>query len=158
MKAIAVIDKNRALGKEGQLLYHLPSDLKHFKSETIGRTIVMGRKTVDSMPGGKPLPGRTTLMISRSIPFPDIPDDAIICGGAQIYKMFIDQCDELVLTEVDAETEDADAYFPEFKDEFELYEEGEQQEENGIRFRINRYRRKAQPEEDFDAESAPQCE
>ena len=144
MKAIAVIDKNRAIGKNGQLLYRIPSDLKHFKNETIGRTIVMGRKTVESMPGGKPLPGRTTLMLSRSLPFPEIPEDAIICGGAQIYDMFIDMCDELILTEVDAETEDADAYFPQFKDQFEIYEEGELQTENGLSFRINRYRRKTQ--------------
>ena len=144
MKAIAVIDKNRALGKEGKLLYNIPSDLKHFKNETIGRTIVMGRKTVDSMPGGKPLPGRTTIMLSRSLPFPEIPEDAIICGGAQIYAMFIDKCDELILTEVDAETEDADAYFPQYKDKFEVYQESEPQTENGITFTIRRYRRKAQ--------------
>ena len=148
MKAIAVIDKNRAIGKNGGLLYRIPSDLKHFKNETIGRTIVMGRKTVESMPGGKPLPGRTTLMLSRSLPFPEIPSDAIICGGAQIYEMFIDVCDELILTEVDAETEDADAYFPQFQDKFEIYEEGELQTEIGLSFRINRYRRK---------ETAPHC-
>jgi len=142
MKAIAVIDRNLALGKEGNLLYHLPSDLKHFKAQTIGKTIVMGRKTVESMPGGKPLPGRTTIMLSRSLPQQEIPEDAIICGGAQIYAKFLPLCDELILTEVDAETPDADAFFPEFRDEFELAEEGPLTEENDLTFRINTYRRK----------------
>ena len=142
MKIIAAIDKNRALGRKGELLYHLPGDLKNFKAETIGKTIVMGRVTVEGLPGGKPLPGRTTLMLTRKAPLPEIPEDAIICGGAQIYDMFIDMCDELILTEIDAETEDADAYFPQFKDKFQIYEEGELRTENGVSYQINRYRRK----------------
>ena len=67
MKAIAVVDKNLAIGKDGSLLFRLPSDLAHFKAETLGGIVIMGRKTLESMPGGKPLPGRHTLVLSRSM-------------------------------------------------------------------------------------------
>jgi dihydrofolate reductase len=67
MKAIAVVDKNLAIGRDGDLLFRLPSDLAHFKAETLGGIVIMGRKTLESMPGGKPLPGRHTLVLSRSM-------------------------------------------------------------------------------------------
>lgn len=146
MKAIAVVDKNLAIGKDGDLLFRLPSDLAHFKAETLGGAVIMGRKTLESMPGGRPLPGRHTLVLSRSMEpglwirekkgkkwlfgvFPDAPalldfldlkeNDGrriAVCGGEQIYRQLLPYCGELVLTEVDAEAE-ADAHFPEFRDD-----------------------------------------
>ncbi|MBR0522370.1 MAG: dihydrofolate reductase, partial [Firmicutes bacterium] len=98
MKAIAVVDRDLAIGREGGLLFRLPGDLKHYKEETLGQVIVMGRKTVEGLPGGKPLPGRTTIVISRSVPMPEIPDDAIICGGESIYRLFWDRTDYLIMT------------------------------------------------------------
>ena len=67
MKAIAAVDCNLAIGKGGDLLFRIPSDLAHFKAETLGGIVIMGRKTLESMPGGKPLPGRHTLVLSRSM-------------------------------------------------------------------------------------------
>ena len=67
MKSIAAIAENLALGKNGQLLYSLPSDMAHFKSETLGGIVIMGRKTLESMPNGKPLPGRHTMVLSSSM-------------------------------------------------------------------------------------------
>ena len=67
MKAIAAVDRNLAIGKNGELLFRIPSDLAHFKAETIGGIVIMGRKTLESMPGGKPLPGRHTLVLSKSL-------------------------------------------------------------------------------------------
>lgn len=167
MIAIAVIDQNRAIGRSGALLCHLPGDLAHFKKTTLGKTVIMGRRTLDSLPGGKPLPGRNTIVLSRKARLGRFYDDGAfsgfflsspeevlayignelrddevyIAGGEQVYRLFLDRCDELILTELDHAFEDADAYFPEFREHFTLAEEGLMQEENGYRYRINRYRR-----------------
>ena len=63
MNAIVVVDKNWCIGKDGGLLVHLSKDLKYFKEKTIGKTLIVGRKTLESFPGGKPLPGRKTIML-----------------------------------------------------------------------------------------------
>ncbi|MBQ2218841.1 MAG: dihydrofolate reductase [Firmicutes bacterium] len=173
MKAIAVVDRNLAIGRDGQLLFHLPSDLAHFKAETLGGVVIMGRKTLESMPGGKPLPGRHTLVLSRSmepglwirekkgkkwlfgvfadaqalLDFLDLKENdartIAVCGGEQIYRQMLPYCDSLVLTEVDAEAEGADAHFPEFRDDasWRVTDEGEPVTENGLTYRIRRYAR-----------------
>ncbi len=69
MKAIVVADRNWGIGKDGDLLVHLPGDLKYFKKNTLGKTILMGRKTLESLPGGRPLPGRDSIILSRSAAF-----------------------------------------------------------------------------------------
>ena len=174
MKAIAVVDKNLAIGKDGQLLFRLPSDLAHFKAETLDGVVIMGRKTLESMPGGRPLPGRHTLVLSRSmepglwvrekkgrkwlfgvfsdvqelVDFLDLREDDLrniaVCGGEQIYRALLPYCSELVLTEVDEEAEDADAHFPEFRDDagWRVTSESETVTENGLTYRIRRYARK----------------
>ncbi len=167
MKAIAVVDKNLAIGKNGNLLCRLPKDLAHFKEETLGKTLIMGRKTLESLPGGKPLPGRKTLVLSKSEKIGVLFDDGkyksfmltspqkvleyiaencadenvFVAGGAQIYREFFDYCDELILTELDCEFKDADAFFPEFHDSFKMIRQGEVAEDNGFLYRINRYSR-----------------
>lgn len=65
MKAIVAVDQNWGIGKEGKLLAHIPEDLKYFKEKTLGHVVVMGRRTLCSLPGGKPLPGRDTVVLSR---------------------------------------------------------------------------------------------
>ena len=178
MKAIAAVDRNLAIGKEGALLFRLPSDLAHFKAETLGGVVIMGRKTLESMPGAKPLPGRHTLVLSRSMesglwvrekggkhwlfgvfsdvpslihfldlpkngPHPDDPRNIAVCGGEQIYRALLPWCSELVLTEVDAAAAEADAFFPSFKSDasWQLANESETIEENGLTYRIRRYAR-----------------
>ena len=124
---IAAIGKNGELGKNNDLIWHLPNDLKRFKKVTAGHHVIMGRKTFESL--GKPLPNRTNIVITRN---PDYKaegciivnslEEAIslaitedlnpyILGGAQIYKQAIKIADVLDLTLVDAEL-DADAFFP----------------------------------------------
>ena len=168
MKAIAVIDRNRAIGRKGQLLCRLPGDLAHFKRTTEGQVLIMGRKTLESLPGGRPLPKRCTIVLSKRARvgrfyrdgefyamFLSSPEEVLsyiedtlagreiyIAGGEQVYRLFLDRCDELILTELEHSFQDADAYFPEFSDQFSLVEEGEVTEDNGYRYRINRYRRK----------------
>lgn len=123
---IVAIAENNGIGKNNQLLWHLPGDLKHFKTTTSGHTVIMGRKTFDSV--GKPLPNRRNIVITRAadleIPGAEVvntleaaialcdPDEEVfIVGGAQIYKMAMDITDKIYLTVVKSHF-DADTFFP----------------------------------------------
>lgn len=120
---IAAIDKNNAIGRNGQLLVKLSDDLKRFRRLTIGKTIIMGRKTYDSI--GHALPNRRNIVLSRSTTalsdaevYACLEDalaacnnDCFVIGGAQIYEQAMPIADKLELTHIDAEF-DADAYFP----------------------------------------------
>ena len=126
---IAAIGKNNELGKNNDLIWHLPSDLKFFREQTKGHTIVMGRKTFESLPGM--LPKRHHIVISRSNPkldervevFSDIDsflktyetkdEEVFVIGGAQIYTQMLPYATKLILTEID-QAYDADVYFPSF--------------------------------------------
>jgi len=137
-KAIAAMSLNRVIGAGNRIPWHLPEDFKWFKKMTIGQVIVMGRKTFESI--GKPLPNRTTVVLTRSAkPIPGVrtisdlsqldPSDPalagreiFICGGAQIYQQTLPLCTDLYLTLVQREVE-GDTFFPPFEDRFELAEE-----------------------------------
>lgn len=130
---IAAIDKRKAIGFQNKLLYWLPNDLKRFKTLTTGNTLVMGRKTFESLPNGA-LPNRRNIVISsnRDLSYANAEifsnlEEAIgscqdekvfIIGGESIYKQAIDWADRLCMTEIHAEAEDADAYFPTIKPEY----------------------------------------
>lgn len=124
---IAAIDLNGGIGKDNQLLCHLPADLKHFKQLTQGKTVIMGRKTFDSLPGGA-LPNRRNIVISRQTDltiancevFNSIndafaaclsEDEVFVIGGENIYKQTIANADVLEITQIGARF-DADAFFP----------------------------------------------
>lgn len=124
---IAATSENNALGKDNQLVWHLPDDFKRFKQLTSGHHIIMGRKTFESFP--KPLPNRTHIIITRqknyavegcfiansiknAIAMAPKDEEVFIIGGAEIYKQSIDFADKIELTRVHS-TFDADAYFPE---------------------------------------------
>ncbi len=113
---------NQVIGKDGDMPWHLPADLKNVKELTTGKTIVMGRKTFESI--GKPLPNRRNVVLTRSQDFhPEGVDvvhtkeevlamgDVIIFGGSEIYRQFLDVVDRLYITEIDLETE-GDTFFP----------------------------------------------
>jgi dihydrofolate reductase len=137
-KAIAAMSLNRVIGAGNRIPWHLPEDFKWFKKMTTGQVIVMGRKTFESI--GKPLPNRTTIVLTRSPePIPgvrmlsdlsqlDAADPALggreiyICGGAQVYKQALPLCSDLYLTLVQRVVE-GDILFPAFEDQFELVEE-----------------------------------
>lgn len=124
---IAAVAKDNAIGKNNDLLWSLPNDLKFFKSKTLGKTIIMGRKTFSSLPNGA-LPNRKNIVITHSdITFPNTimynsieeaieslkdEDEIFIIGGAQIYKQALKYATKLYITEVDGLFPDADAYFP----------------------------------------------
>lgn len=126
---IAAIGKNNELGRNNKLIWHLPNDLKFFKETTTGHTIIMGRKTLESLP--KLLPNRHHIVLSSKEDFEESiehyktlkelleslknrKEEMFVIGGASIYKEFIDIADKMYLTEIDSECKDADAYFPEF--------------------------------------------
>lgn len=127
---IVAVGKNNAIGKNNHLLWHLPNDLKHFKSITEGHPIIMGRKTFESLPNL--LPNRLHIILSKNEDFKvyddnavvinnikslfkliqDTSDDFYVIGGGQMYREFLPYTDRIYLTEVDIEVE-ADTYFPE---------------------------------------------
>jgi dihydrofolate reductase len=123
---VVAIAENYAIGKNNQLLWHMPADLKHFKQITSGHTIIMGRKTYDSV--GKPLPNRRNIIISRqdvTIPGCEVvksvdealelctnEEEVFIVGGAEIYRLAINKNDRIYLTIIH-HSFDADSFFPE---------------------------------------------
>ena len=129
---IAAAAENNALGKDNQMIWHLPDDFKRFKQLTSGHYIIMGRKTFESLPGI--LPNRTHVIITRQ---PDFKaegciivnsldealaacpqdDEAFVIGGGEIYKQSIDRADKIELTRVYGTSPDADAFFPEIDPE-----------------------------------------
>ena len=151
-KAIVAMSLNRVIGAGNQIPWHLPEDFKWFKATTTGHVIVMGRKTFDSI--GKPLPNRTTIVLSRSafshpgvttirsldeLPAIIAGREVFICGGAQIYAQALPLCSDLFLTLVKREVAGGDAFFPPFEDKFELVEEIRDTPE----FKILRYQARA---------------
>jgi dihydrofolate reductase len=132
-KAIAAMAENRVIGHKGQIPWHLPEDFKWFKQTTLGHILVMGRRTYESI--GRPLPGRETLIISRSgftapgtTTLPSVealearvaqdPRDVWIAGGAEIYSLLLPRCSDLFLSRVHG-TPEGDAFFPAFESGFD---------------------------------------
>lgn len=128
---IVAMSNNRCIGKDNTLPWHLPEDLKHFKNKTMGKPVIMGRKTYESI--GKPLPGRTNVVVSRQTRPVGIPTEVIwagsldeafnalrgvpeawIIGGGEIYSQGLKYASELIVTRVNQEVL-GDTYFPEFE-------------------------------------------
>ena len=135
---IAAVARNRAIGYKNKLLYWLPDDLKRFKQLTTGHTIIMGRRTFESLPKGA-LPNRRNIVLSRSkTDFPGCEvfgslseaiahcatdEDVYVIGGASVYKQALAVADRLCLTEIDDTPEQADAFFPPYEDWTEVSRE-----------------------------------
>jgi len=134
LSAIVAMAQNRVIGINNSLPWYLPNDLKYFKAVTMGKPVIMGRKTYESI--GRPLPGRPNIVVTTNAEYQadgvtvvtDIEKarevaegltlingghEAMVIGGEQIYRLFLPQLDRLYLTEVMAEVE-GDAWFPEF--------------------------------------------
>ena len=151
----AAIGLKRELGLNNELLWKLPGDLPRFKEMTMGSTIIMGRKTFDSI--GKPLPGRKNVVITRNEGL-DIEDvtvvtsakqalalvhsttDVFVIGGGEIYNMFLPMADVLELTLVE-DSPEADAFFPDYKDSTFKEVSRETNQANDLRYHYVRYER-----------------
>ena len=160
MIAIVAVDKNWGIGKDGEQLIYIPEDHKRFKAFTTGNAIILGRKTMYTFPGSKPLKGRRNLILSRTPDFAPEgaevfsgleelmehvtdPDNTYVVGGASVYHTMIGQCDRAYVTKIDAEYP-ADCWFPNLDEDpnWEVVSEGEWMEEDGVRFRYVDYKRK----------------
>jgi dihydrofolate reductase len=126
---IAAVARNRAIGKDNQLLWHLPEDMRHFRETTRGKPVIMGRKTWESLPDAfRPLPGRHNIVVSRNAAYvaPGATlassleeaiaqagnDETFVIGGEELYRQALPVAQRLYLTEVDQDF-DGDAFFPE---------------------------------------------
>lgn len=153
---IAAIGKNRELGRDNKLLWSLKGDLKFFKEKTTNHTIIMGRKTFESL--GRLLPNRKHVVISSSNNFPeevdvynniesllshykDTSEELFIIGGVKIYSEFIDYATKMYLTLVDGEF-DADVYFPMFDENDWTKTVLSENEENGLKYKHVLYEKK----------------
>ena len=142
---------NRVIGRDGELPWHLPSDLRHFKELTTGGTVVMGRRTWESIPERfRPLPGRRNIVVSRNgVAAPEVfgsveaaldaAGDCFVIGGGQVYAAALDRADTIHATEVEAEVE-GDAFFPAVEG-FACVDRSDPIEENGHRFSFVTYER-----------------
>ena len=161
MQAIAAVDKNWAIGYRGKLLTSIPEDKKLFKNETTGNVVVMGRKTLESFPGGRPLPNRTNIVLTT---FEDYQckgaiivhsidelfdrlsaydnEKIYVIGGETIYRQLIPYCDKALITKIDMDY-DADAFFPNLdkEDGWELEGESEEQTYFDLEFYFYKYER-----------------
>lgn len=135
MTIIAAVSENNVIGKDGDIPWHFPEDMKHFKTETMGSTVVMGRGTFESLPSDyKPLPGRKNIVLTTSDKEFDESvekansleeawkkgskhgNEVYIIGGASIYEQTMEAADKMILTEIHEEYE-GDTYFPEVDEE-----------------------------------------
>jgi len=145
---IAAMDQNRVIGHEGGIPWHLPSDLKHFKALTLGKPMIMGRATFDSI--GKALPGRRNIVLSRqadlvcegcdvytnlddALASTDADEEVMIIGGATLYSMCLPSASRMYLTLIDTSVP-GDTYFPEWLQEEWTVTSEQAGEENGLSF------------------------
>ncbi len=146
--------QNRAIGKDNQLLWHVPADLKRFKELTLGHPIIMGRKTFESIISilGKPLPGRTNIVVTRDkkyqhdgttvahslsealrIAQSENPIEIHIGGGAELYQQILPMVSKLYITWYD-DLKEGDTFLPKFESDFKISDTHQPQEHDGIKF------------------------
>ncbi len=158
---IVAADRNWAIGKDGKLLTSIPDDLRFFRQTTRDKVVIMGRKTVESLPGGRPLPNRTTILVTRDhnykmrdvIVVHSVEDalkeaekfktDIYVAGGGEIYEQMLDYCDEALVTYIDYSYQ-ADTYFPNLdkRPEWVLAVESEEQTHFDIVYYFRHYLRR----------------
>lgn len=162
MNLIVAVDENWAIGCRGDLLVRIPADHKMFRQETIGKVVVLGRKTMDTFPGGQPLKNRTNIVLSRN-PHYEQKDalvvhsvqelleklkeydtqDVYIIGGSSVYEQLLPYCDTAHVTKIDHAYE-ADSWFPNLdKDpEWEVTADSDEQYYFDLTYHFLRYERK----------------
>ena len=159
MKLIVAVSKQWGIGKDNGLLFSLPTDMKFFRETTKGHTVVMGRKTLESFPGGKPLKNRNNIVLSTNMPEDEgykvvrsldellcevdaVDDDVFVIGGESIYRLLLPYVDTAYITKVDASAE-ADSFMPDLdQDEhWSVTYRSQEYTDNGLSFRFYTYSR-----------------
>ncbi len=162
MELILAADENWAIGKDGGLLCHIPGDLKYFKERTMGKTLIMGRTTLESLPGKKGLPGRTNYVLTTdenyqaenatAVPTIDRllklisgedPEQVMVIGGERVYRELLPMCTVCYITKIYAKFP-ADRFFPNLDEDpdFTCEAVSGMREENGVRYRFFKYTRR----------------
>lgn len=162
MNLIVAVDRNWAIGKNGRLLVSIPEDQSLFRQETMGKVVVMGRKTFESLPGGNPLYGRTNVVLTRNRDyrrngaqvFCNMEDaleflkqfsdeDIYVAGGGEIYSLFLPYCDTAHVTAIDYAYE-ADTYFPNLDrlDDWTVTAESEERTYFDLCYEFRKYERR----------------
>lgn len=157
MNVIVAVDENWAIGKDGDQLVYLKEDLKRFRALTGGHTVILGRKTLATFPGGRPLKNRRNLILSRNPQFQaegaevfasveelvkQADKDAFVIGGASVYEQLLPYCDTAYITKIHAAFP-ADTYFPDLdrSDQWQVAEESESLEQDGLSYHYVTYSR-----------------
>lgn len=157
MRLIAAVDQNWALGYRGDQLAYLKEDLKRFRSLTLGHPVILGRKTLATFPGGRPLRGRENLLLSATPGFasegarvfPDLPsllayapEDSFVIGGASVYAALLPFCDTAYITKIHAAFP-ADVWLPNLDalPGWSLTEQSAPLEQDGLFYHYSTYRR-----------------
>lgn len=164
MNLIVNVSENWAIGRGNELLFHLSTDMKFFKSQTIEKTVVMGRKTLESFPGKKPLPKRKNIVLTANPDFCaenveivysidellkkidlENSEDIYVIGGETIYRQLLPYCDTAFVTKVASTVNDADAFMVNLDDDenWEISDESETMNEKGYDFKFVTYKKKA---------------
>ena len=160
MKMIVAVDRNWGIGKDGGLLTSIPEDMEFFKTKTMGHVVAMGRRTFESFPGLKALPGRTNIVLTTNKDWQGEgafvvhsreeldeklntyeSDSIYIIGGGQVYREYLDQCDAVYVTHIDADF-DADTWFPNLEADERFVREDEvllDGVRNGVGFRAYKW-------------------
>ena len=162
MNLIVAVSKSWGIGKNGDLLFSIPEDMKFFRETTMNKVVIMGRKTLESFPNKKPLPKRTNIVLTRNKDYnPEgviichtpvevlnevkkyQADDCFIIGGEEIYRLFIPFCKYAYITRVDSDA-DADSFLPDFEKliDWELKERSPEILDNGHRIAFEVYENK----------------
>lgn len=159
LSIIAAVARNGVIGKENQLLWHLPEDMRHFRATTRGKPVIMGRKTWESLPEPfRPLPGRHNIVVSRNPAYQPAgatlastlndailkagyAEEVFVIGGAELYRQAMPIADRLYLTEIDQDF-DGDAFFPGIPEsDWQEISRETQHSTSGIRYSFVLYRR-----------------
>lgn len=160
MKLIVAVDENWGIGFKNELLVRIPADQRFFRETTTGNVVVMGRKTLDSFPGGKPLKDRVNIVLTKENresvngeiivhsveetleEVKKYDEEIYIIGGETIYRQFLPYCDEAYVTKIEYKYE-ADAYFPNLDkdEEWKMVEESEEQTYFDILYTFTKYKR-----------------
>lgn len=158
LRAVVAADARWGIGREGDQLCRIPADLKRFRALTTGRAVILGRRTLATFPGGRPLPGRRNLILSRDPDFaPEgaevfrdldalrsaAPEDAFVIGGGTVYRQLLPWCSTAYVTRLEAAFP-ADTYFPDLdaSPDWRRVESEGPYEHQGLLFRCDIYRRR----------------
>lgn len=167
MRAILSADEHWGIGRENRLLVRIPQDMKYFRNETVGKAVIMGRKTLESFPGGQPLPGRLNVVLTRNAACrvkggvvahsveealeavrDYVPEDVYCIGGGSVYRLFLPYCDTVFVTRIQY-TYEADTYFPDLDalPEWQLAGSSEEQTYFDLAYEFCRYERVGRKQE-----------